>query len=68
MKVKISLVLLVLIAAVAYVLGTEHGRRQRDLVLVKIKGGADDAPEAPEAADEMPSAPEHTHDFATASA
>jgi hypothetical protein len=47
MNVKIPLlVLLVLAAAVGYLLGTERGRAQRDVVLVKLgrKSGEDEAP------------------------
>jgi len=37
MKVKIPLVLLLLIAtALGYALGTENGRAQRDVILVKL--------------------------------
>lgn len=44
MKVKIPLVLLLLIAtALGYALGTENGRAQRDVILVKL--GRKDAPE-----------------------
>jgi hypothetical protein len=44
MKVKIPLALLLLIAmALGYALGTENGRTQRDVILVKL--GRKDAPE-----------------------
>jgi len=36
MKVKVPLMLLVLVALLGYVLGTEKGRSQRDVLLVKI--------------------------------
>ena len=44
MKVKIPLVLLLLAAVIGYVLGTERGRAQRDVILVKLgrKSGEDE--------------------------
>lgn len=40
MKVKIPLLLIVMIAAAAgYLLGTESGRSQRDVILVKLGRG-----------------------------
>ncbi len=36
MKVTIPIGLLLLVAMIAYVLGTESGRAQRDVVLVKL--------------------------------
>lgn len=47
MKVKIPLLLLLLLAAaIGYLLGTERGRAQRDVVLVKLgrKSGEDEEP------------------------
>ncbi len=53
MKVKIPLVLLlVLAAAVGYMLGTENGRAQRDVILVKL--GRKDAEGVGEAAGDTP--------------
>jgi len=50
MKVKIPLVLLLLIAtALGYALGTENGRTQRDVILVKLGRKDDPADEAPAA-------------------
>lgn len=60
MKVKVSLLLLLaMAAALGYMLGTEGGRAQRDVILVKLgKGPREDAPaDAPaaeDAADEPP--------------
>ena len=36
MKLKVLLIMLLLAAAVGYLLGTEQGRAQRDVVLVKL--------------------------------
>lgn len=59
MKVKVPLLLLlVLAAAVGYTLGTESGRAQRDVILVKLGKGpkeeaaGDDEPATEAAADE----------------
>lgn len=58
MKVKVSLLLLLaMAAALGYMLGTEGGRAQRDVILVKLgKGPREDAPAdepaAEDAADE----------------
>ena len=50
MKVKIPLVLLLLIAtALGYALGTENGRTQRDVILVKLGRKDADAGETPAA-------------------
>lgn len=49
MKLPILLVLL-LAAGFGYLLGTEHGRQQRDQILVKIRGGGDDLADAADAA------------------
>lgn len=50
MKVTIPIGLLVIVAVLAYLLGTESGRSQRDVVLVKLgrkdAGGATDAEDA----------------------
>jgi hypothetical protein len=51
MNVKVPLgVLLLLAITLGYVLGTENGRAQRDVILVKLGRKKDDEPEA--AADE----------------
>ena len=51
MKVKIPLALLLLLAlAAGYVLGTENGRTQRDLVLVKMGVKPADEPATDETA------------------
>jgi len=36
MKLKVLLIMLLLAAAVGYLLGTENGRAQRDVILVKL--------------------------------
>ena len=36
MKLKVLLIMLLLAAAVGYLLGTEQGRSQREVVLVKL--------------------------------
>ena len=47
MKVKFPLgVLLLLAITLGYVLGTENGRAQRDVILVKLGRKEADAPEA----------------------
>ncbi len=50
MKVKIPLVLLLLIAgAVGFLLGTDAGRAQRDVILVKLGRGPKGEPDAADA-------------------
>jgi len=43
MKVTIPVGVLVLVAILAYLLGTESGRAQRDVVMVKLGRGDSDA-------------------------
>lgn len=56
MKVKVSLLLLLAMAAAfGYMLGTESGRAQRDVILVKLgKGPKGDAAADEPVADEAP--------------
>ena len=53
MKVKVPLALLLLVAgAVGYLLGTESGRSQRDVILVKMGRKQADSGDAENSADE----------------
>ena len=57
MKVKIPLaVVLLLSAAVGYLLGTEAGRQQRDMILVKVGRKPELAPEGEGEGDAAPEA------------
>jgi len=47
MKVKVPLMMLVLVALLGYVLGTERGRSQRDVLLVKLGRREADTPDEP---------------------
>lgn len=51
MRVKIPLLLLLLAAAIGYLLGTERGRSQRDVILVKLGRKEGDEEEASPAAE-----------------
>ena len=53
MKVTIPIGLVLIIAALAYVLGTESGRAQREVIMVKFGrvGSGDDDTAEPDAAD-----------------
>jgi hypothetical protein len=51
MKVKVPLAMLLLLAlTVGYVLGTENGRAQRDMILVKLGRKEADEPASDDAA------------------
>ena len=51
MKVKVPLAMLLMLAlAVGYVLGTENGRAQRDMILVKLGRKEADEPASDDAA------------------
>ncbi len=45
MKVKVPLMMLVLVALLGYVLGTERGRSQREVLFVKLGRRGADAPD-----------------------
>jgi hypothetical protein len=58
MKVKLPLALVVVLAiALGYLMGTESGRQRRDVILVKVGRGREDASDpTPESeADDAPS-------------
>ena len=66
MKVKVPLLILLLIAAaVGYMYGTEGGRAQRDLILVKLGRGEDPSSADDATADEAVAA-DSTDDEAAA--
>jgi hypothetical protein len=50
MKVKVPLAMLLLALTVGYVLGTENGRAQRDMILVKLGRKEADEPASDDAA------------------
>ncbi|MDH3683896.1 MAG: hypothetical protein OEV40_28570 [Acidimicrobiia bacterium] len=59
MNVKVPLgLLLLLVAALGYIFGTEHGRRHRDLILVTV-GRKPNEEEAGDPDPEDAAAPEH---------
>ena len=63
MKVKIPLVLLLLIGvAIGYLLGTESGREQRDIILVKMGRGPEAGDDASAAAEGAAQAAESASD------
>ncbi len=68
MKVKVPVILLILMAAaIGYLLGTESGRTRRDELLVRFRGTADDLEDAvADAADEVSGAVEDVAEAAEA--
>ena len=66
MKVKVPLLILLLMAAaVGYMYGTEGGRAQRDIILVKLGRGKDPS-SADDATTDEPVAEDSTEDEAAA--